>query len=92
MIEFHLDQFSAGFLAGWTRGPADKPLVLNLSINDSLTIIGKEAGIYRSDLHGAGIGSGCFGFCFILDAAMDNGSRVEITDFLSGEILFSGEF
>ena len=77
-VEVHIDELSAGFVSGWARRPDDVPADLELHTERG-RLATTAAVRYRRDLAEAGIGSGLYGFAFILnESVLQDGEVVRI--------------
>jgi SAM-dependent methyltransferase len=78
-MQFHLDQITSGFIAGWCVN-GDQPVHLALLVNGR-QIAATTANRYRKDLEDAGIGSGKHAYVFHLRRpGLLDGDEIEIRD------------
>jgi ubiquinone/menaquinone biosynthesis C-methylase UbiE len=90
-MQFHLDQISAAFIAGWCKKD-EQPARLSLKVNGSL-VAETTSDRYRKDLQDAGLGSGKLAYVFLLmRPGLANGDAIEIIDKETGSILHSRVF
>ncbi|SAL65542.1 hypothetical protein AWB68_03631 [Caballeronia choica] len=90
-MQFHLDQISSGFIAGWCKKD-DQPVRLGLRVNGKL-VAETTSDRYRKDLEEAGLGSGKLAYVFLLRRpGLTDGDDVEITDVEADTVLHARVF
>lgn len=84
-VEGHIDMFTGNLVAGWIKRRIDeKPVRIDVYINDICVTKSVKSDLMRIDLREAGYGNGCYGFELTLENFSMTADEAVVSVYLTG--------